>query len=107
MPTMKPPSCRKFVGCSPMNDIEQRRDKIQADIICDWIDKIVMSVTDIYYLSVRCRERFGNDIYVRHENTIVDRYNYHIDMLENNDLQRQWDNQEDEAGKENLEMPAL
>lgn len=90
-----------------MNDIEQRRDKIQADIICDWIDKIVMTVTDIYYLSVRCRERFGHDLYVRHENTIVDRYNYHIDMLENNDLQRQWDNQEDEAGKENLEMPAL
>ena len=90
-----------------MTEITQRHDRIQADIICDWIDQIIMTVTDIYYLSVRCRDRFGHDIYVRHENTIVDRYNYHLDMLENNDRQRQWETHEDEAGKENLEVPSL
>lgn len=90
-----------------MTEITQRRDRIQAEIICDWIDQIVLTVTDVHYLLVKCRDRFGNDICEKHEGAIVDQYTYHMDMLENNDRQRQWENYEDETGKENLEMPSL
>lgn len=54
----------------------------QEDIILDWIEQIHPTVRSQRQLVEKCIERYGEDIYFRHEKEIISAYQKYINKLQ-------------------------
>ena len=55
---------------------------MQEAIMIDWVDQSYRSIVSVHDLLVKSNARFGAEYTQTYRDSIVDQYNYHLDMSE-------------------------